>query len=210
MIFLDSPVGVGYSYGSAKVSDSTQTCVLQDLFHLSLQRLTRSRFAPLLATQSYLIMSPSRTHNDIDILTTSSAEDVYAFMQLLYLKFPKLINNDFVVSGESYAGTYIPHIGSFIHSSNLNLPTKSSQIIPLKSLLIGNGLTNSLLQFPKIIDHSCGDSKFAIFDETTCTSMKNKVPTCEKLTQYCYDSPSRFTCVPGMFLLLPVVVSCEA
>ncbi|KAI5475030.1 threonyl-trna synthetase [Pseudohyphozyma bogoriensis] len=125
-----------------------------------------------------------------------SAKDVYAFMQLFYEKFPKWINNDFHVSGESYAGTYIPHIGSTIHEYNKAPPTTSSVHIPLKSLLIGNGLTDSYTQFASIPEYAC-DSKFAIFDDATCDSIRGKVPTCQKLTQYCYSAPSRFTCVPA-------------
>lgn len=97
-------------------------------------------------------------------------------------------------------GTYIPNIASFIHNSNLDLPTKSSRIIPLKSVLIGNGLTNSKIQFAEMPNYACGDpkvNKFAIFDESTCDSMRSKVPRCTQLTEYCYNSPNRFTCVPA-------------
>lgn len=112
MIFLDSPVQVGYSYGGKSVSNSQDT-----------------------------------------------AQDIYAFMQLFYHKFPKFAKSDFAVTGESYAGTYIPNIGSVIHKANLSPPTPNALPIPLKSLLIGNGLTDALTQFPAIPDHACAPSK---------------------------------------------------
>ncbi|KAL8284039.1 hypothetical protein RQP46_005152 [Phenoliferia psychrophenolica] len=127
-----------------------------------------------------------------------SAKDVYAFLQLFYAKFPKFEKNDFHVAGESYAGTYIPNIGSFINEANKNPPTASSSIIPLKSLLIGNGLTDTAIQFPSVPDYACGGSKYgAIFDEETCATMRGKIPTCQRLTGYCYNAPNRFTCVPA-------------
>lgn len=52
-------------------------------------------------------------------------------------------------------------------------------------------------QFASIPDYACGDSKFAIFDEPTCDNMRSKIPTCQRLTSYCYNNPNRFTCVPA-------------
>lgn len=63
--------------------------------------------------------------------------------QFLFPRRPRWEKNDFHVSGESYAGTYIPNIGSFIHESNKQLPTTGSLPIPLRSLIIGNGLTDT-------------------------------------------------------------------
>ena len=96
VIFLDSPVQVGYSYGSKTVSNSQDT-----------------------------------------------AEDIYAFLQLFYQKFPKFQHGDLQISGESYAGTYLPNIASTIHKHNLNKPTPNSLHLPLSSVLIGNGLTDA-------------------------------------------------------------------
>ncbi|GAA6019418.1 hypothetical protein JCM10207_001379 [Rhodosporidiobolus poonsookiae] len=153
VIFLDSPVQVGYSYGSKTVSNSQDT-----------------------------------------------AEDIYAFFQLFYEKFPKFKDVPLHISGESYAGTYLPNIASVIHNHNKNKPTPSSLHLPLTSVLIGNGLTDAYTQFASVPDWSCkkgGNPYGPIFDESTCQSMASKVPTCQRLTKYCYNSPSRFTCVPA-------------
>ncbi|BGP54355.1 hypothetical protein JCM8202_000788 [Rhodotorula sphaerocarpa] len=157
VIFLDSPVQVGYSYGSKTVSNSQDT-----------------------------------------------AEDIYSFLQLFYEKFPKFKDVDFHVSGESYAGTYLPNIASVIHNHNKKKPTPSSLSIPLKSVLIGNGLTDAYTQFASVPDWSCnkpgtpGANPYGpIFDEATCSSIRGKVPTCQRLTEFCYNNPSRFTCVPA-------------
>ncbi|KDE04494.1 hypothetical protein MVLG_05060 [Microbotryum lychnidis-dioicae p1A1 Lamole] len=153
VIFLDSPINVGYSKGSKAVATSQDT-----------------------------------------------AKDVYAFLQLFYEKFPKFSKNDLYVAGESYAGTYIPNIASAIFNNNKNLDfTKSKSIpIPLASMAIGNGLTDAYTQFASIPTFSCGGGIHEpIFDEQTCASLPSKVGTCQRLTQYCYKAPSRFTCVPA-------------
>ncbi|GAA5868400.1 hypothetical protein JCM1840_006979 [Sporobolomyces johnsonii] len=153
VIFLDSPVQVGYSYGGKSVATSQET-----------------------------------------------AEDVYAFFQLFYEKFPKFKDVPFHISGESYAGTYIPNIASTMHKYNQNKPTPSSLTIPLESVLIGNGLTDAYTQFASVPEWSCspkGNPYGPIFDEQTCQSIESKVPTCQRLTKYCYNAPSRFTCVPA-------------
>ncbi|GAA5857748.1 hypothetical protein JCM5353_001473 [Sporobolomyces roseus] len=153
VVFLDSPTGVGYSYGGKAVSNSHDTAL-----------------------------------------------DIYAFFQLFYEKFPKFQKVPFHVSGESYAGTYLPNIASVIHQLNQKKPTPSAITIPLESVLIGNGLTDAYTQFASVPEWSCdkgGNPYGPIFDEQTCASIKGKVGTCQRLTQYCYNNPSRFTCVPA-------------
>ncbi|ORY79276.1 Alpha/Beta hydrolase protein [Leucosporidium creatinivorum] len=152
MIFIDSPVNVGYSYGGKTVNSSPDT-----------------------------------------------AEDLYAFMQLFYAKFPKFQKNEFHVSGESYAGTYIPNIGSVFHKYNQAPPSSASVHIPLTSLFIGNGLTDAYTQFATVPDFACDPKgKYGqIFSDADCQSIEGKIPTCQRLTSYCYNNPSRFTCVPA-------------
>lgn len=71
--------------------------------------------------------------------------------------------------------------------------------IPLSTVMIGNGLTSPLEQFASVPDYGCEPSKYTVFDDATCESLRSKVPTCQRLQKYCYDSPSRFTCVPATF-----------
>ncbi|SCV67745.1 BQ2448_5356 [Microbotryum intermedium] len=153
VIFLDSPMNVGYSKGTKTINNSQET-----------------------------------------------AKDIYAFLQLFYQKFQKFIKNDFHLTGESYAGTYIPNIASAIFNNNKNLDvTKSKMIrIPLASMAIGNGLTDTYTQFASVPTFSCGGGIHKpIFDEQTCASFGSKVAMCQSLTKACYNAPSRFTCVPA-------------
>jgi len=58
-------------------------------------------------------------------------------------KYPQLEDKDFYITGESYAGHYIPAI-----SHALAFEYKDKVKLNLKGLAIGNGLVNPLLQYP--------------------------------------------------------------
>ena len=55
-----------------------------------------------------------------------------------YDKFPELKSNDLYLSGESYAGIYVPQFAKNIHLSNKNNGTT----YPFKGMMVGNGVTN--------------------------------------------------------------------
>lgn len=55
-------------------------------------------------------------------------------------KFSEYADKDFYISGESYAGIYIPYLANVILKNNLI--RKPEKIIKLKGLLIGNGLVD--------------------------------------------------------------------
>lgn len=54
-------------------------------------------------------------------------------------KFPKFAGRSFWISGESYAGKYIPDIAQKIDMYNQQNPSNK---INLKGMLIGNGVMN--------------------------------------------------------------------
>ncbi|KAG9120541.1 hypothetical protein FRC07_003925, partial [Ceratobasidium sp. 392] len=69
-----------------------------------------------------------------------AADDMWAFLQLFYKRFPQY-NGKLHVAGESYGGTYVPHIASAIHDNNKALskmPVTGHQYINLTSILLGN------------------------------------------------------------------------
>ncbi|KAI7864879.1 Alpha/Beta hydrolase protein [Spinellus fusiger] len=158
IIFLDQPVNVGYSYGSASVSN-----------------------------------------------TEDAAKDVNAFLQLFIREFTQYSELDFHISGESYAGHYIPAIATAIHKQNkgsyttnvMQRYTSTIGTIHLKSLLIGNGLTDPLVQYKYYSKMACESNYGLILDASTCKNMESKYPACAKLIERCYHSPGRFTCIPA-------------
>ncbi len=123
--------------------------------------------------------------------TVAASKDVYALLTLFFKQFPEYATQDFHIAGESYAGHYIPVFAAEIQShkkTNINL----------KSVLIGNGLTDGLTQYEYYRPMACGDGGWpAVLDEQSCQAMDNALPRCQNLIQGCYDSESVWSCVPA-------------
>lgn len=147
VIFLDQPVGVGYSY----------------------------------------------TDSDEITSTAAAAKDVYVFLELFFQKFPHFAGNKFHIAGESYAGHYIPSFASEIINN-------ADRSFDLASVMIGNGITDPLVQYKYYRPMACGEGGYKpVLDQDTCTQMEKDYPKCALLTKICYDAPSALTCVPATY-----------
>ncbi|KZV90898.1 hypothetical protein EXIGLDRAFT_719842 [Exidia glandulosa HHB12029] len=130
--------------------------------------------------------------------TPVAAVDVWAFLQLFLARFPQYANTPFHLAAESYGGTYAPHIASVIHKRNAERGQQGLVHIPLESIVLANGLTEPRTQMGSVPDMAC-DGPFEVFDPESqeCASLRSKAPTCQRLIQNCYNSGSRFVCVPA-------------
>lgn len=145
VIFLDQPVGVGYSYTEGEEIKNT----------------------------------------------ASAAKDFYIFLELFFQKFPQFKANDFHIAGESYAGHYIPAFASEI----INNADRSFE---LSSVLIGNGITDPLIQYGDYQPMGCGEGGYKpVLDEETCEQMDKDYPKCAVLTKLCYKFKNALSCVPA-------------
>ncbi|KAI5367878.1 Putative peptidase S10, serine carboxypeptidase, propeptide, carboxypeptidase Y [Septoria linicola] len=123
--------------------------------------------------------------------TVAAGKDVYALLTLFFKQFPEYAKQPFHISGESYAGHYIPVFASEILSHK-------NRNINLQSVLIGNGLTDGLTQYEYYRPMACGDGGWpAVLDESACQSMDNALPRCQSLIENCYKSESVWSCVPA-------------
>ena len=123
--------------------------------------------------------------------TIAAGKDVYALLTLFFKQFPQYAHQDFHIAGESYAGHYIPVFTSEIMSH-------MKRNINLKSILIGNGLTDGLTQYEYYRPMACGDGGWpAVVDESVCQGMDNALPRCQSLIESCYNSESVWSCVPA-------------
>lgn len=123
--------------------------------------------------------------------TIAAGKDVYALLTLFFKQFPEYAKQDFHIAGESYAGHYIPVFTSEILSHK-------KRNINLKSVLIGNGLTDGLTQYEYYKPMACGKGGYpAVLSESECQAMDNALPRCQSLIQNCYDSESVWSCVPA-------------
>lgn len=124
-----------------------------------------------------------------------AAEDMWAFLQLFYSRFDQY-SGELHVAGESYGGTYIPHIASAIHQNNKALGAQDGLVyVNLTSILLGNGLTDPYTQFGAFNEWLC-DGKWKVFEEGSpeCTELGSVMQTCQRLIQACYDFDSAITC----------------
>ncbi|ORX51196.1 peptidase S10, serine carboxypeptidase [Hesseltinella vesiculosa] len=137
--------------------------------------------------------------------TIDAAKHVYAFLQLFFNEFSQYADLDFHVSGESYAGHYIPRIGTEINKNNkgkfqnLRMSQFSDTLKPinLKSLLIGNGLTDPLTQYKYYAKMACENPYKPVLDKATCRNMEAQFPACARLIENCYKSQNVFACLPA-------------
>lgn len=123
--------------------------------------------------------------------TVAAGKDVYALLTLFFEQFPEYAKQDFHIAGESYAGHYIPVFTAEILSHK-------KRNINLKTILIGNGLTDGLTQYEYYKPMACGDGGWPrVLDDGECQAMENALPRCQSLIQQCYDSESVWSCVPA-------------
>lgn len=90
------------------------------------------------------------------------ASDFYAFLQNIYTVFgDELAVKKLYLSGESYAGMYIPSIARGIHRRNKKVlskekgyRSKSLKVINIRGAAIGNGWIDPHIQGPTVIDYA--------------------------------------------------------
>ncbi|CAH8383402.1 unnamed protein product [Eruca vesicaria subsp. sativa] len=123
IIYVDQPVGTGFSYTSDK----------SDLRH------------------------------DED----GVSNDLYDFLLAFFKEHSQFVNNDFYITGESYAGHYIPALASRVHRGNKN---KEGTHINLKGFAIGNGLTNPEIQYGAYADYALDMKLISQSDHNNLTS----------------------------------------
>ena len=86
---------------------------------------------------------------------------------------------------------YIPQFASEILSHD-------KRNINLKSVAIGNGLTDGLTQYEYYRPMACGKGGYpAVLSESQCEAMDQALPRCTSLIESCYNSESVWSCVPA-------------
>jgi cathepsin A (carboxypeptidase C) len=136
-----------------------------------------------------------------------AARDVYAFLQLFFTEFSQYAKSPFHLTGESYAGRYLPSISTEIIRNNKALSTEKGLIrINLESVVIGNGWVNPRIHMKNYEKFACShDSIYQpLLDESTCEEMRYKGLHCKDLMDTCYENPSASICVPAYTYCLKI------
>ncbi|KAJ7187300.1 Alpha/Beta hydrolase protein [Mycena filopes] len=136
--------------------------------------------------------------------TPEAAHDVYAFLQLFARRFERYSDHGqaFHIAAESYGGHFAPHIASVIHHKNKDLihagPSSPFKHINLASILLGNALTDPLIQMPSVVGYAC-DGPFAVLapDSAQCRDLRRRAPICEGMIRACYKFDTRAVCAPA-------------
>ncbi|KAL5717010.1 Protein cbp3 [Ranunculus cassubicifolius] len=107
------------------------------------------------------------------------SNDLYDFLQAFFVQHPQFAENDFYITGESYAGHYIPAFASRINQGN-----KENQgiHINLKGFAVGNGLTNPAIQYSAYTDYAL---KMKLIQQSDYTKINQVLPQCEEAIRLC-------------------------
>ncbi|KAJ7088580.1 serine carboxypeptidase [Mycena epipterygia] len=146
--------------------------------------------------------------------TQAAARDVYTFLQVFMYKFPQYARLPFHIAAESYGGIFAPNIASVIYAENKNTQSSGLLHINLMSILLGNALTDPLVQWPSTPEFAC-DGPFAVYDDPhgpECVALRTRAHICADMLQACYledteefCGPAGIYCIVGMFGPLEVI-----
>ena len=128
-------------------------------------------------------------------------------MQAFFSEHKEFAGNDFYITGESYAGHYIPAFASRVHQGNkekqgihINLKVDLYYILSLikyiffnffiefinrllyQGFAIGNGLTNPEIQYKAYTDYAL---EMGLIGKSDFDSINKLVPGCEKAIKTC-------------------------
>ncbi|XP_038711825.1 serine carboxypeptidase-like [Tripterygium wilfordii] len=127
-------------------------------------------------------LSYTSNNNDIRHNQTSISNDLYDFLQEFFKLYPNFINNDFFITGQSYAGHYAPALASRILEGNRQ---KERIHINLKGFAVGNGLTDFKIQHPSIPDYAWSER---IITLEQYNQIKQLNPRCTGNDTACLDA----------------------
>ncbi|KAL1811964.1 hypothetical protein ACET3Z_022029 [Daucus carota] len=94
--------------------------------------------------------SYSNTTSDYVTGDTKTAEDAYTFLINWLERFPEYQTRDFYITGESYAGHYIPQLAQLILQNN---KITNQTVINLKGIAIGNAYVDLITQYSGSFDY---------------------------------------------------------
>ncbi|XP_071932759.1 serine carboxypeptidase-like [Coffea arabica] len=126
--------------------------------------------------------SYSSSNDDIRHDEKGVSNDLYDFLQAFFRKHPEYAKNEFYITGESYAGHYVPALAGRVNQGNKN---KEGILINLKGFAIGNGLTNPLIQYKGLPDYAL---EHKLISQSYYNGMQESVTECEEAIEACGTS----------------------
>lgn len=129
--------------------------------------------------------------------TEDAAKNVHAFISLFFDTFPEFVGRRLHLSGESYAGRYLPAFASYIVDQNELAVAQGRRPVKLTSVIIGNGITDISTLYPGRYEVECGTAALEIpFQKiSTCVRMKIALPRCQDaIKRNCVEQLDMMNC----------------
>ncbi|KAJ5104368.1 alpha/beta-hydrolase [Penicillium alfredii] len=125
-----------------------------------------------------------------------AAVDMHRFLQLFISEvFPHHLDTPVHLSGESFAGKYIPYLGTQIVLQNKLYPNQPQ--IQLKSCLVGNGFMSPKDSYFGYWATLC-TTNFGVaepvFNQTRCDIIAANMPRCQEVMDTCVRNPDPAVC----------------
>ncbi|KAL6306731.1 Alpha/Beta hydrolase protein [Sparassis latifolia] len=117
--------------------------------------------------------------------TEDAAKNVHAFVSIFFETFPQFTGRALHLSGESYGGRYLPAFASYIYDQNQAAKVEGREPLNLKSVVIGNGITDISTLYEGRYEIECGTAALDVpFQQiSTCVRMKIALPRCNAAMQ---------------------------
>ncbi|KAK9168616.1 hypothetical protein Syun_000756 [Stephania yunnanensis] len=182
LIYVDQPTGTGFSYSSDRRDlRHDETGVSNDLYdflQVSFQMTLEKELKDV--SPSILVMTGS----------------CFAF----FIEHPQFAKNDFFITGESYAGHYIPAFAARVHQGN---KAKEGLHVNLKGFAIGNGLTDPAIQYQAYTDYALD---MGIIQESDRNRINKILPACELAIKLC-GTDGKITCAASFLICNTIFAS---
>lgn len=133
--------------------------------------------------------------------TEVAAEDVRDFINIFFQTFSEFNHRPFHMAGESYGGRYIPVLASAVLDGNKRNKAEGRPEVNLKSVMIGNGWTDSVTMMEGYLKQQCtGESGVApIQSISKCVELHKALPYCqEQLLKECRYRNDPLACAAGV------------
>ncbi|XVE75476.1 hypothetical protein DITRI_Ditri12bG0096800 [Diplodiscus trichospermus] len=120
-------------------------------------------------------------HNEDEV-----SNDLYDFLMAFFVEHPEFVKNYFYITGESYAGHYIPAFAARVHRGNkakdgihINLKVVANHSM---NLLLVMALTDPAIQYKAYTDYALD---MGVIKKTDYDRINKLVPVCEMAIKLC-------------------------
>ncbi|XP_049343810.1 serine carboxypeptidase-like 20 [Solanum verrucosum] len=111
-------------------------------------------------------LSYSKNKADYNTGDLKTATETHAFLLKWFAIYPEFLKNPFYISGESYAGIYVPTLASEVVKG---IDAKVNPVINFKGYMVGNGVTDEKIDGNAIVpfQHGMGLISDKLFEDAT-------------------------------------------